>query len=93
MFQDLGFKTTPFTISGVFNKNIESLTYINNPRLMYSIGAKYKWISGRVSIAIFGNMLSLKKYGKTNQFNIGFNFTIRKYFFDVDLIKKYKSRQ
>ena len=85
LFQDLGFKTTPFTISGVFNNNIESLTYINNPRLMYSIGAKYKWLSGRVSIAIFGNMLSLKKYGKTNQFNIGFNFTLRKNFFDVDL--------
>lgn len=85
LFQDLGFKTTPFTIKGDFKNNLKSLTYINNPRLMYSIGAKYKWLTVRLSVAVFGNMLSIKKYGKSSQFNFGFNFTVKKNYFDVDL--------
>lgn len=84
-YQDLSFSTTPIVISGEFKKNIQTITYINNPRLMLSIGGTYKWLSGRLSVAIFGNMLSIKEYGKTSQFNLGFNFTVRKNYFEVDL--------
>ncbi len=85
-FQDLGFNTTPFVISGNLNHSLKSITYINNPRLMLSIGGTYKWLSGRLSVAVFGNMLSLKEYGKSSQFNIGCNFTVKKNYFDVELI-------
>lgn len=84
-YQDLGFNTTPIVISGKFKNNIQSITYINNPRFMLSLGGTYKWLSGRLSVAIFGNMLSLKEYGKTSQFKLGFNFTVRKNYFEVDL--------
>jgi hypothetical protein len=84
-YQDLGFNTTPIVISGAFKNNIQSITYINNPRFMLSIGGTYKWLSGRLSVAIFGNMLSLKEYGKTSQFNLGFNFSVKKNYFEVDL--------
>jgi hypothetical protein len=84
-YQDLGFNTTPIVISGEFKNNLKSITYINNPRLILSLGGTYKWISGRLSVAIFGNMLSLKEYGKTSQFNLGFNFSVKKNYFEVDL--------
>lgn len=84
-FSDFGFNTAPFRIRFV-NEQQEKmkLRYRNNLSAVWGFGISYKWFALRLGLAIPGNLRSVSKYGKTDYFDIGFDFTFRKMFFDVD---------
>lgn len=84
-YADLGSYMAPFTIRNQFTPLVGKLTFQDNPRVMMGIGGIYKWLSFRISFPLFGNALSLSKYGKSAQFSIGGAFTIKKTYFDIDL--------
>lgn len=84
-FSDFGFNTAPFRIRFV-NQQQEKikLRYRNNLSAVWGFGISYKWFALRLGFAVPGNLRSVSKFGKTNYFDIGFDFTVKKMFFDVD---------
>lgn len=88
-FADLGYASAPFSIKHDFENGEDRIKYRNNFRTVLGFGGAYKWFSLRLAVSLPGNMLPVSNYGKTEQFNLGFDFTIKKTFFDVDL-RNYK---
>ena len=84
VYNDIGFNTAPFNISTRFNKQTISAKYRNNIHDFYGIGCNYKIFSVRVGVQIPGSVKSLKNYGNSKFFHLGFDFSFRKLFFDVD---------
>lgn len=83
-FADLGYASAPFSIKYDFQNDVERIKYRNNFRTVLGIGGAYKWFSLRLALSLPGNVLPVSDYGKTEQFNLGFDFTIKKTFFDID---------
>ena len=84
-FGDLGFSTGPASLKIPKVNGIENLTLRNNSRLVIGVGFSYKWITLRLSSGLLGNLRPLSRYGKTQYFDLGFDFTLKKrFFFDVD---------
>lgn len=48
------------------------------------LGIHYKWFGLRLGGSLIGNVRSVAKYGQTNYFDIGFDFTIKKTFTELD---------
>lgn len=83
LYSDIGFSTAPFSIKTRFSDITDKLKYRNNFKFAFGFGIAYKWFGLRLGISAF-NMLPKEKYGKSKQFNIGFDFTVKKMYFDVD---------
>lgn len=83
-FADLGYASAPFSIKYNFDNGVDRIKYRNNFRTVLGFGGAYKWFSLRLAVSLPGNMLPVSDYGKTEQFNLGFDFTYKKVFFDVD---------
>ena len=84
VYNDIGFNTAPFNITTRFNKQTISAKYRNNIHDFYGIGCNYKIFSVRVGVQIPGSVKSLKNYGNSKFFHLGFDFSFRKLFFDLD---------
>jgi hypothetical protein len=84
-YSDFGFNTAPFRLR-FENRQQEKmkLRYRNNLSAVWGFGISYKWFALRLAFAVPGNLRPVKKFGKTDYFDFGFDFTIRKMFFDVD---------
>jgi hypothetical protein len=83
-FADLGYASAPFSIKYDFANGEERIKYRNNFRTVLGFGGAHKWFSLRLAISLPGNVLPVSTYGKTEQFNLGVDFTLKKVFFDVD---------
>ncbi|MES2799721.1 MAG: hypothetical protein V4638_06870 [Bacteroidota bacterium] len=83
LYTDIGFSTSPFAIKTEFSELTKKLQYRNNFKLAFGFGIAYKWFGFRLGISAF-NMLPSSKYGKSQQFNLGVDFTIKKMYFDID---------
>ena len=87
IYNDLGFNIAPFNFEINRNKLPISAKFRNNIHDFYGLGCNYKWFSARFSIQLPGSIKSAKKYGYSKYFHFGFDFTYKKFFFDVDFYR------
>ncbi len=86
-YNDIGFNTAPFNIETIHNKLPIKAKYRNNIHDFYGIGCNYKWFSLRFNIQLPGSIKPAKNYGNSKYFHLGFDFTYKKVFFDVDFYR------
>lgn len=85
LYTDLGFSTAPFRLAYPFKSNIEKIKYRNNMSAVWGFGVCYKWFSLRLGIALPGTIRPVSRFGRTQYYDLGFDFTLKRTFFDVDL--------
>lgn len=85
LYTDFGYTTAPFSIKYDFTPEVNKLKYRNNYKSIFGFGICYKWFALRLSFALPGSEHNELKYGKTTAYNLGFDFTLKKVFVDVDL--------
>jgi len=83
-YTDLGYNTSPFRIKYPFNEDTDILKYKNNFKTFMGIGFAYKWFHLRIGFPVFGFVKPVDRWGESQQFQVGFNFSLKKLFFDVD---------
>ena len=83
-YSDLGFNTAPVKIKYPYTPDIHKLRLKNNSSVVLGLGFSYKWFALRLGITLPGTLRPVSRYGKTNYFDLGFDFTLRRVFFDVD---------
>lgn len=84
-YTDLGFSTAPFKVKYPFNDDVTKLKYKNNMSAVLGIGVSYKWFALRLGIALPGTIRPPSRYGRTQYYDLGFDFSVKRAFFDVDL--------
>jgi hypothetical protein len=84
IYTDIGFNTAPFSLHYDFPNGINKLNYKNNFKPFLGIGFAYKWFSVRAGLPILGYFRSKDLYGETKQYNLGFDFDIKKIHFDIE---------
>ena len=87
LYNDLGFNTAPFNIETIHNKLPINVKFRNNIHDFYGLGCNYKWFSVRFNIQLPGSIKPTKKYGYSKYFHLGFDFSYKKVFFDVDFYR------
>lgn len=85
LYTDLGFSTAPFRIAYPYTSAIEKIKYRNNMSAVWGFGVCYKWFALRLGIALPGTIKPVSQYGRTQYYDLGFDFTLKRTFFDVDL--------
>ncbi len=85
LYADFGYASAPFTIKYPFSKDVKSIHFKNNFNPVLGFGGAYKWFALRLSFALKGTSRSKKNFGNTRYFDLGVNFQIKKWFFDVDM--------
>lgn len=85
LYSDLGFNSAPSSINYPFNSTVEKLKLRNNYNALLGLGFSYKWLSFRFSFAVPGASRAKSRYGTSNYYNFGFDFSLKRFFFDVDL--------
>ena len=83
-YSDLGFSTAPIKLKYPFETGIERIKYKNNSSAIWGLGFSYKWFALRLGIAIPGNIRPPSQYGQTKYYDIGFDFSVKRTFIDVD---------
>lgn len=84
LYSDFGFNSAPFSMNYNFPNGIDKIKYRNNYKNLFGIGCSYKWFSIRLSFAIGQNARPTDKYGKTNYGTLGFNFTHKSTYWDIE---------
>lgn len=84
VYGDVGFSNTPFSIKYPYSKEISRIHYKSNFKPSFGVGFSYKWFSLRVGLPILGYLRDKDLYGKTKQYNIGFDYTFKKVHFDFE---------
>lgn len=84
LYSDLGYASAPFSLKYDYNASVDKLKYKNNFRTLLGLGVSYKWFALRLGFPLPGNMKPVSRYGKTIPFNLGFDFTVKKTFCDID---------
>ena len=84
VYADLGMSTAPFNIRNTFPNSIDKISYKNNFKPILGIGFAYKWFSMRVAFPILGNVRPKADFGETKQFNLGFDYTYKKVYLDLE---------
>lgn len=85
LYADLGYSAAPFQLKHSFENSINELNYKNNIRPSLGLGFSYKWLALRLSFPIVNNLMRVSKYGSTSYADLGVRFSIKKFFFDIDL--------
>jgi hypothetical protein len=89
VYADVGYTTAPFSIHYNYSPAVDNLKYRNNFRTVLGLGVSYKWFSLRLGIPLPGNVRPISRFGRTTHYDLGFDFTIKKTFCDID-IRNYK---
>jgi hypothetical protein len=83
---DFGYNTGPFSLKyKAEDGSTMHLKYRNNIRPALGVSVNYKWFSLRLSHAVFGDLKSEDRFGKSDLFNIGFDFSTKRSYTDVML--------
>ena len=85
VYSDVGYTTSPFSISYPFAGDLESVNYRNNFRTILGIGVAYKWFALRLGIPVLNRYRSTAKYSKTDQFNLELDYSIRNFYIEGQL--------
>ncbi len=89
VYSDFGYTTAPFSIKFNHLDKYEKLKYRNNYNSILGFGVCYKWFALRIGIALPESNHNEDEFGKTTAYNLGFDFTVKKMFCDVDF-RNYK---
>ncbi len=90
LYTDLGFGTSPYTIRfKSAQTDVTKLKFKNNLGLVMGFGGSYKWFALRIGFALTKNLRPIGKFGKTSYFDIGFDFPVKKMYFEFDF-RNYK---
>ncbi|PIE86593.1 MAG: hypothetical protein CSA03_04560 [Bacteroidetes bacterium] len=84
LFSDLGFNSAPFSIKDNYNEGVKKLKFKHNLQLTMGLGIKYKWFGLRIGFGIPGNLRPDSRFGKSQLFNIGTSFSLKKTFWDAE---------
>jgi opacity protein-like surface antigen len=84
LYADFGWSTAPMSISYPFINGIKNVKYRNNFNPVLGFGFSYKWMSLRFGVTLPNSIRSKNKFGKTKYYDLGFDFSFRNMFFDVD---------
>src|SRR5690554_2509239 len=79
----LSYRDAPFTIEGDFGQ-IDKLDFKSNLNLAHGIGIAYKWFALNINYKIPSYFRNTDKYGKTTYFDVGLQFSIKKWYFHLD---------
>lgn len=85
LYSDFGYSTAPLSLSYQFTPEIDKLKFRNNFNAVIGFGFSYKWASLRFGITLPSSVRKKEKFGKTNYFDLGFDFSLKNIFVDVDL--------
>lgn len=85
VYCDVGYTTSPFSISYPFPGDLESVKYRNNFRTILGIGVAYKWFALRLGIPVLNRYRSTEKYSKTDQFNLELDYSFRNFYVEGQL--------
>jgi hypothetical protein len=85
LFSDIGYSSAPFSILYPFSQEINKIKYRNNFRPVLGLGAAYKWFSARLAVSLPLQVKPTELYGRTEQVNLNVDFSIKKWFIDLDL--------
>lgn len=86
---DYGYTSAPFSIKNDFPLGISKIKYRNNFNQVLGFGFNYKWLSLHLSFPLKGTSKNQEKYGNTQAFDLGLDFTKKKTYWDIDL-RSYK---
>ena len=84
-YADLGYNTSPFRIKYPYNDQNDVIKFKNNFKTFLGLGFAYKWFHLRIGFPVLGYVKPTEKWGESQQFQLGFNFSLKKLFFDFDL--------
>jgi hypothetical protein len=84
-YADLGYNTAPIRFKFPFSNEMDKLYLRNNSTVVLGIGFAYKWFNLRLGINLPGNLRPSYKYGPTDYYDLGFDFTFKQFFIDADL--------
>lgn len=84
-YTDLGFNSAPISLKYHYPDGINKLKLRNNYNGVWGVGFSYRWFSLRLGITIPGAERAESKFGKTHYYDLGFDFSLKRLFFDVDL--------
>jgi hypothetical protein len=60
------------------------LKYKNNFKPILGLAYAYKWFSMRIALPILPGVRSTEKYGKSKQFGLGFDYSLKRLYTDLD---------
>ncbi len=83
-YTDLGFSSGPARIKSDFFTSTSKIILKSNTNAIFGIGFSYKWFSLRLGISM-GSIRPASKYGKTQYYDLGFDFSQKRMFWDFDL--------
>lgn len=84
LYSDFGWSTAPMSISYPFTPEIKNVKYRNNFNPVLGFGFSYKWLSLRFGVTLPNSVRSKKKFGKTQYYDLGFDFSFKNMYFDVN---------
>lgn len=84
VYTDIGFNSAPLNLVDDFGNGIHRLKYRNNSNVVLGFGGSYKWMSGRISFTLPIDTRSTAKFGTSKYFDLGFDFSWKKVYIDVD---------
>lgn len=84
-YTDFGFNAAPFKLEDEYLLNQTKLKFKHNLKPVVGVGIHYKWFALRIGAGLPVHFRSVSKYGKSNYFDLGMQFTIKKTFCVLDL--------
>jgi hypothetical protein len=84
LYSDFGWSTAPMSIAYPFSQGIKNVKFRNNFNPVLGFGFSYKWLSLRFGITLPNSVRSKNKFGKTKYYDLGFDFSYKNMYFDVD---------
>jgi hypothetical protein len=79
----LSIRDAPFSFKDNFG-DFDKLSYRANLNIIHGFGVAYKWFALNINYKLPGQLRNTEKFGKTNYFDIGLQFSLKKWFFRVD---------
>jgi hypothetical protein len=91
IYADLGISPAPFNLSHSFPYEVNKLKYKKNFKPILGLAYAYKWFSMRIAFPVLPGVRSTEKFGKSKQFCLGFDYTFKRLYTDLDfrIIKGY----
>lgn len=80
----LAYNTAPFSLKYDFKGDVKKLSYKANMNPVLGFGFAYKWMALNIGIKLPGYIKNTAEFGKTKYADIGFQFAIKKWYFNID---------
>ena len=84
LYSDIGYTSAPFRLVYSFDDDVNKLKYKHNFSPVIGFGVSYKWFALRIGFALKGTTRSVSLFGRSTYFDIGTQFQIKKWFFELD---------